>query len=339
MLSTTTKLIGYLNDKERYRNYSVIGSMIYAIIKCGSKEDADELLGQYLANPFDSKYFDLLSVFKKFGDSSYAEKLYDLLVEDDRLAEDADTEVLALLGHFHYEPAKKMLANYAFGLIDTSYYYTKDAIIGLLNFDCDEYQAQIREEIVKCYGQGLFSEFIPALVCKLHDRAEFLEPLYELGSKYASTDCNGGIVLGFSLCGEEGKKYFRKILFDPDWETYGGGTGTDHYTYKGLKNLGITFRELYGQVRQITDKKELEYALSVLLAMVRKRIYDRYDQDIETFSEIYQLLFGWKNENESDNIHDLIKFAGEKDRQEAYEFERLLKLKMTEEAILDNYTR
>ncbi len=339
MLKTTIKLIDHLNDEGQKRDHSYIYSMVIAILKCGNKEDADVLLRQYLANPFDWKHQVLLKIFKKFGDSSYAEKLFTLLVKDDRLVGDNDsiTEVLKLFGHFQYEPAKRTLANYAFGLVDTSYYYTKEAIMGLLNFDCNEYQSIIREEIVKCYKQGLFSEFIPALVCKLHDREEFLEPLYELGTNYASTDCNGGIILGFSLCGDEGKKYFKKILFDPHWETYGGGTGADGQTYKGLKNLGITFRELYQEIRRIENKEQLDYSLKVMLAMIWQRIMDIKDDTAESCSEIFLLMFGWKNGNESDNIIDLLRPFGDERKEEAYEYEKLLRQKMTEEAILENY--
>lgn len=337
MLAITKKLVDYLNDHTRMRDSGYIGSLTDAVLLCGGREDADALSEVYLEHPFDWKYSPLLSVFKKFGDSSYAEKLYNLLINDGRLIDGADTEVLALLGYLQYEPVKQTLANYAFGHTEGDYYYCKDAILGLLHFDCAEYQSVIKGEIVKCYGKGLFSEFIPALVCKLDDRNEYLEPLYELGSSYASTDCNSGIVLGFSLCGKQGERYFRKLLFDPRWETFGGGTGTDHFVYTGLKNLGICFAELYTQVRAMKEPKNLDYALRVLLAMLRNRIYDKDVDTTETLAEIYLLLFGWKNENESDNIIDLLRPFGDEQRDLAYKLEKLLELKMTQEALLENY--
>jgi hypothetical protein len=63
-------------------------------------------------------------------------------------------------------------------------------------------------------NQNIFPEFLPALICKLPEKEIELEQLYQWGEKFASTDCNAGIILGFSLCGDEGKIYFKKALLE-----------------------------------------------------------------------------------------------------------------------------
>lgn len=333
MLKTTFELTEYLKLDQSERESTVISSLVYSILKCGDKTDADEILKQYLIHPFDFDYSYLLPVFKAFGDISVAEKLFKSSIYQDKLIEDANYEILEVLGHLKYEPIKPILAYYTFGNQEKNdYYLSRSAVLGLLHFDCTEYQKEIETEIEKCYGKGLFPEFIPALVCKLKDRTLILEKLYELGSKFASTDCNAGIILGFSLCGEEGRGYFKKVLFDRGWETSSTGTGTVHYAYEGLKNLEITFKELYHEIKTISDKENLEYYLDVLFALLRRKVDDIAVNKKESFAEIHTTLFKWKNENDS-----IIDLAGIVDlTDEAYQIQELIGLKMNEEAILKN---
>ncbi|MFC3159403.1 hypothetical protein SAMN05443633_103319 [Chryseobacterium arachidis] len=334
MLKTTSELIEYLKLDHSERESTVIFSLVYSILQCGGKTDADEILKQCLIDPFDFHYTYLLPVFKAFGDLSLAEKLFKSSIRQNKLMEDTNYEILEVLGHLKYEPVKPILADYTFGNQEKNdYYLSRSAILGLLHFDCTEYQKEIETEIEKCYGQGLFPEFIPALVCKLKDRTLILEKLYELGSEFASTDCNAGIILSFSLCGEEGREYFKKVLFDRDWETSSTGTGTVHFAYQGLKNLDITFKELYQEIKTVSDKEELKYYLDVFFALLRIKVNDIAVHKKESFAEIYTTLFKWNQEN--DNIIDLARKVDLTD--EAYQIKDLIKLKMNEEAILKNY--
>ncbi len=212
-------------------------SLVNSIVKCGYKSDADAILNQYLTNPNDFHYTYLIPVFKKFEDHSIAEQIFNVSIKQNKLSENDRPEILELLGQLKFTPIKQILADYIFGGSNTDYYISKYAILGLLNFNCSEYQKQIEIEIERCYGKNLFSEFVPALVCKLKDRNSILEKLYELGDKFASTDCNAGIVLGFSLCGEQGRRYFKKVLFSRNWEIYSFETGTIQYAYQRFNPL------------------------------------------------------------------------------------------------------
>ncbi|HEV2831579.1 MAG TPA: hypothetical protein VGW31_06330 [Hanamia sp.] len=335
MLETTYELIKYLKLDKSERELTIICSLVNSIVKCGDKSDADAVLNQYLTNSYDFHYSYLLPVFKILGNHSVAEQIFNVSIYQNKLNENASTEILDVLGHLKYAPIKQILADYIFESRETDYYISKNAVLGLINFDCGEYQNNIEIEIEKCYGKNLFPEFVPTLVCKLKDRNSILEKLYELGSKFASTDCNAGILLGFSLCGKQGRQYFKRVLFDRNWEACSTGTGTIHFAYEGLKNLGITFKELYHEIKPISDKENLEYCLDVFFALLKKRIDDIEINKKELFADIYTTLFKWKNDNESDNIIDLARSIDK--MEEAYEIKKLIELKMDEEAILKNY--
>ena len=335
MLRTTTELIAHLNQDNQSRNFTVINILVNTIFKCGTKEDADLILNQYLKNPFDFDHATLLPVLKKLGDIHYAEKLFKVFIKDNKLVEHADAAILEVLGHLKYEPIKPVLADYLFGQPADEHDLSKNAVLGLLHFNCDEYQKEIETAIENCYYKNLFPEFVPALVCKLKDQAIVLEKLYELGSQYASTDCNAGIILGFSLSGQEGRRYFKKVLFDPLWETYSTATGNIHFAYRGMKNAGVTFKEIYSELKQISDKEQLDYSLAVFFALIERKVVDPEINFNESFAELYNLLFTWESTNESNNLANLATAFNKSD--EVDQLEKLIELKMNEEAILKNY--
>ncbi|ESU25056.1 hypothetical protein FEDK69T_02460 [Flavobacterium enshiense DK69] len=333
MIRATQKLIEYLNLEQDRPDVSVFHSLVNSILKFGTKSDADILLKKFLEAPFDDNNSYFFDVFRKFGDVDFAEKIYDQAIKDNRLLEQADSEILQLLGDLKYEPVKETLAYYVFGDMGSDYYFRAHSALGLLNFDCAEYQVQIKGAIEQCYGKSLIPEFIPALVCKLSDRTSYLEPLYELGNDYASTDCNAGIMLGFSLCGEEGKQYFKKALFNGNWEFFSGGTGNYVFAYKGLKNLNISFAELYSIIREIQDDKKLGYALWVLFGLFELRVKDYENDNIESFMSLYSTFYGQKNRSDFSDLAE----RGSRLR-DLWEYERLFELKLTEEAIVENFS-
>lgn len=333
MLNTTQELIAHLQLESSQRAMPVISAMVGAVLKCGSKADADALLVQYLKNPFDFDYSYLLPVFKKWGSKSVAEALFKVAFVDDRLREDADPEMMEVLGHLKYEPVRPILAHYLFKEKTTDYYTSRHAALGLLHFDCSDLQEEIKKEIVACYGKNLFPEFVPALVCKLKDRQQVLENLYELGSNTASTDCNAGIILGFSLCGEEGRPYYMNVLFDPDWETGSSATGTLHYVYEGLKNLGISFNTVYEHMISAPDS--VNESLDVFFALLRKRIDDPDLHHAESFADLYTLLFTDATGNQSETLTGLAERTGKE--EEADELKKLIEIKMNEEVLLRNF--
>ena len=333
MRKATQRLVEYLALDKSSRHVDVVKGLANVVLRCGDKADADILVGSYLSNLRDFHFSYLLGVFKKFGDYEIAERLFNGCIVDGRLGENSDGEILEVFGHLNFEPIKPVLIYYAFNDADADYYVVRSAILGLLHFDCADIESLIQAEIEKCYGKNLFSEFVPALVSKLSERTEILEKLYELGSTTASTDCNAGIVLAFSLCGAEGEAYFRKILFDPLWETGASATGTVYFTFDGMVNLGITFRELYQEIRLMEDSEQKEYALCVFTALLEVLSYQVEYKGNGSFKEIFVTLFKWKNANESDNLEHLVSKSGLKD--DVHRIMKLLELRM-EMAMLEH---
>ena len=335
MLKTTSELLNYRRLNPAERNTTLISAMVNIIVKYGSKSDAEVLLPQYLTNPQDFDHSYLLPVFKKWGGTPVAEARFRVAFLGDRLKADADPEIMEVLGHLQYAPVMPILADFLFKEKTTDYYISAYASLGLLHFDCSGLQKEIKESIEDCYGKNLFPEFVPALVCKLKDRQQVLENLYELGNTTASTDCNAGIILGFSLCEEEGIPYFMKILFDPDWETGSSATGTVQYVYKGLKNLEISFKTVYEYMISASDS--VNESLDVFFALLRKRINDPDLHHPESFADLYTLLFTITTGSQNSALTDLAEHAGK--RGEADELENLLLLKVNEEVLLKNFIK
>lgn len=336
MIRSTKELIEYLKIDKDERESSIVYSYVKSILKLGSKKDASQLLDVYLKSLYDFDHSYLLALFFKFGDYSIADKIFKKIIVDNKFNENADPTLLTLLGDLKYEPIKKILFNYAFSNLESDYHLQAASILGLLNFDCTEYLDIIKINIENCLNKNLFPEFVPSLVCKLPDRTKILEQLYESGEKIASTDCNAGIILGFSLCGDEGKTYFKNALFNPNWETFSSSTGTIAYTYKGLINLNITFSELYDEIKQMNDKSEIYYSLTGLFSLFDMRISDYRNEHPESFKTLYNLFFSWESPETSNNLIDRSRLV-EMDSK-AYDYEKIFELKMTEEIIIQNYS-
>lgn len=331
MLKTTQKLLEYLENDNQQCDLTIIVSLVNSILISGGKQDAEAVLKQYVADPYRFDHIYLLPVFRKFGDDSIAEQLFNTVIHHNELHKDASPEVLETIGYLNHAPIKPILADYIFSKKQSDYYTSKYAVLGLLHFDCTEYELEIKKEIEKCYGQNLFPEFIPALVCKLTNKTDVLEKLYELGNDYASTDCNSGILLGFSLCGEFGKHYFTKALFNQNWETSSTSTSTLHFAYEGLKNLNIRFKELYKELKSTENLDTLD----VFLALLRKRVEDIEIHQQESFVDIFTTLFGRNSGNETGTFVELASNFDRKDQ--AYEIQKLVELRMNEELVLSNY--
>lgn len=348
MSKATQDLFSYF--KESKQDYSIIQSYCYTISHLGTSEDFQMIEAFFLEN-FQNRYthpFINLLIHTQ-NPQNTAKKVLDTCFENGVLKEDTPEEALTLLGYLKYEPALPILEHYAFN--ENNYYINQAAILGLLHFPCTHLQVQIKQAIEECYGKNLFKEFIPALVSKLDDKTEILQNLYTLGSTVCSTDCNGGIALGFALSGAEGETYFRKVYAAPYWELDAGATGSVYWTYAGFQHLGITFKKLYQEIKNTQDEKIAKHLTSLLLNFLRLKINVNLKTEMlpiqnnasESYLSIYKRLYGWENPNKSNNIidfakkHDIHKKSYEPDLQkQAYELERLLEQKVKEEMLLEN---
>ncbi|MCU0437800.1 MAG: hypothetical protein MUC49_07775 [Raineya sp.] len=349
MLKATQDLFNYF--KESRQEYRVVEAYCRTIALLGTPKDFQAVEDFFLEN-FQNSYahslVHLLSYSKNAQDT--AKKVLDICFEKGVLKEDAPEELLNLLGYLQYEPALPILEYYTFN--ENNYYINQSAVLGLLHFPCTHLQSQIRQAIEECYGKNLFKEFIPALVSKLDDKTEILQNLYTLGSTICSTDCNGGIVLGFALSGKEGETYFKKVYADPYWELDASATGSVYWTYAGFQHLGIPLKKLYQELKNTQDPKIEKHLTRLLLSFLRIKINNNLKSEVlpiqnnvsESFLSIYKRLYGWENPNKSNNIIDLAKKndidkkSYEADLQkQAYELERLLEQKVQEEILLENF--
>lgn len=78
----------------------------------------------------------------------------------------------------------------------------------------------------------------------------------------------------------------------------------------------------------------LKYNFEVFIALLTKRIDDIDNEQLESFSDLHAFLFKWNNNDESDNLIDLARLIDK--AEDAYHLEKLVELKMNEEAILLN---
>lgn len=337
MILATQKLLDTFNGNQK-PDFTIVSALVSCVEKFGNISDTDVLLECFLVDPTDSYRRNLLRAINAFGDFSHTQKLLENCFNGKKLKKDYPSEILHTLGYVGDENSVELLLHNA--LYENDYYSSKDAVLGLLHFDCVVFESQILAAIKETYGENLFNEFVPALVCKLSEPTEVLENLFKYGSTITSSDCNSGVILGFSLCGKVGEEYFRKVLWHPHWETYPSGTGTDYWVYVGMQNLGITLNELYQEVKETESTKDLEHKLNVFEGLLEKRVRNerhslRFIKPTEkSFESIYQNIFAWETPNEANNIEDLGKKLGHLNR--FFELRRKLEFRLQDE-MLHNY--
>ncbi len=329
--SNTNLLINYL--KTDAPDYAIVSSYVYTIRRLGTQEDVSTLMEYYHQNPTTNHVGYILTLLYDFGTLSDAKELWKHSFKNGVLKSGHPEEVLHILGYLGLEESRDVLLRYALNSNDHS--LNQNAVLGLIHLDCSNHQSELNKEIEGCYGKSLFSEFSPSLVCKVSDQYDILSHFYKLGSSIVSTDCNGGIVLAFSLCGDTGKDFFWRVLWDENWECLGGGTGTDYWTYIAMQNLGISFLDLYNIIRETKTKGALEYRLKVFKSLIRYRIIDAPHpiQFIKTsrvsFLDLYKILYGWVDKYISDNIMDLARKVNLD--SDFYRLKILLEFKVREE--------
>ncbi|MDW7690367.1 hypothetical protein R9C00_23595 [Flammeovirgaceae bacterium SG7u.111] len=325
MLKITRSLIKHLNTKEGNLQATSLPLLINTILRYGNKVDGNAIIESCLVNPYSHDMGLFAPIIEKWGDLSTAKQLAKCYIKNGELIDTDFTEVLELLGNLKYEPIKPLLIKHAFSE-ESDHYTSKNAVLGLLNFDCSDIQDILLEQIENTYGKNLFHEYIPALVCKISNRRAILEKLFELGDTTCSTDCNAGIILGFSLC-PEGVTYFKKAIFNPDWEACSSATGTIHATYQGIKNLNISFSELFADIQKLEGKSQKE-GLENLFDLLKIKIDDLFPH-AESFMELHKDFFSFDGKSSLYSISDKTGLINT-----FYETQKLIELKASEELIL-----
>ena len=300
MLKATRELFELLKHSENsFPGAPYIDVLVNFIENHGNTEDLNFL---YPLVRTDTRVLKTLyPIVMVHGNADLADELYDKYVYRGKLCKDAPEELLHCLGYMQLEKSKDLLMYYA---KNGDYYQSCSACMGLLSFDCSEFQDEIRQEIFSYKGRNLFPELFPALAYKTGDSL-LMEFLYELGSTTASTDCNGGLILGIALYGSSATTVFDNVVFNPHWETFGGGTGSQYYLYLGLKIQKFSIEKLYKKFKSIlveeNDQKILWNSFLVMSSILNMSLYNpslyikgMKDSQIE-YSMIYNLVF--KNAN------------------------------------------
>jgi hypothetical protein len=333
-------------------HWSLASAYGATIARLGAREDAWALFAAFLENPAKRAY--MLTPIRVLGDGELAHELFQACVQNGRLCDGMPEDILLCLGYMGYVLAESLLWKYVaqkadYG--DHGYDYGSAACLGLLHLPCVALKEAIAAEITSHSGKNWWDvELLPALACKT-GHSSLLEELYQWGSTTASTDCNAGLVLGIALYGEQGSAYFKRLLWNPDWEAHASATGTRHYTYLGCRYLGISLFDLYSElqahIQRGSSQKQLQYGFKLVESMLGCFIDDDglphqrlkfLPASPVSAQSVYETLFLWSHPNKDDSIIGLVGQLVESDadtrqslQQGLYELEQSLLVRIERE--------
>jgi hypothetical protein len=287
---------------------SALASARAAVVaRYGGPEDADALLDLFLEDPTDARRAEVPTALMRIGTADTAARLMSACVAAGRLKEGVAESVLHALGFLGLAEARDVLWAHARG---SGWYEQRAAALGLLNLACDGLESDIEAAIRNCAGKNLFPEFLPVLAHKAGN-PDLLGTIFELGRTIASTDCNGGIVYGVALYGERGRAHLDDILFDPNWEAFGGGTGTQVWASHAFRHLGGSLAELARRIRAGAETRTAagpEYRLCVWLALAECWLDDRLSPlrneryPDEPAADVSAAAFDWSSDHTDDSL-------------------------------------
>lgn len=308
MLGATKKLIELNNssDSACYRKY-----LIDIINESGNLEDA-KVLFHYFKETRDPE---LLDPIMFHGDSELSEDLFNLSIKNNRLIEGFSENIFNTLSYLGNPKLEEVLIYYLGELFDNEeleWNFHVSVCDSLLNYSCTGYEALILKQIEKCLPKYLFPELIPCLAIKTK-KPELFDIIYKKGCTNVSSDCNGGLILGLALFGEEKREVFKSIIWDEYWDSSNISTGSRWYTFLGMNYLKITIQELFEEIlndiKKKRNKKIISHKIWVIHSLLEVKIYEPYKFNIrmieklnESFISIYNSLFKWKNPNKDDSI-------------------------------------
>ncbi|MEV8031692.1 hypothetical protein [Streptomyces sp. NPDC086182] len=316
--------------------------VVDVVLRYGSRSDVEALLPVFLDDPGAREK--LVPIFARHGDVGVAERLLEAGVEAGRLRDGVPTGVLHAVGYLGCESAERMLWEH----VERPHYdhherprydhhEAMDACLGLLHLPCQGLRTEIAEALERHVGSGLFPEFLPILATKTGDPS-WLGRLVEWGESGASTDCNGGLILGIAAHGDAARAEFNRLLWNPRWQAYGGGTGSDRWAYAGARLLGLGMPELYAELvarlnsDESTDGKR--HCVETFSALLSHRVERSWTglrtapEPDESGDALCDLLFEWSSPHEDDSLIGLAgRVLGHEDRlvTELYHLEAALR--------------
>ncbi len=296
---------------------------VEVVLRYGSRSDAEALLPVFLADPTRRKR--LVAVFARHGDVRMGERLLEACVDAGRLRDGVPSEVLHAVGYLGCESAQRTAWAHVTGP-QCEYDESKDACLGLLHLSCREVQSEIAQALEQHFGAAFFPEFLPVLATKTGDPS-WREKLVEWGEEGASTDCNGGLILGVALHGgaahaggaarggDAARAAFIRLLWNPRWEAQGGGTGSDRWAYAGARVLGIGIPQLYGdlvtRLHSDMDTADKRHCLATFTALLHLWVQRTWlglrmaSEPEENSAALCDLLFEWSSPHADDSLMGL----------------------------------
>ena len=230
----------------------------------GDHDDAATIFNRTLAAPDPLHCAPLMAL----GTRAMGERLLRTFIEGGRLREGTPDELLHVLGYLGVEEAEPVLWTAAVSSGD--HYLSMSACLGLLHLPCTGREVAIADAIRGCMGRNLFPEFLPVLACKTNEPS-LAEAMVESGATVASTDCNGGLLLGLALLGA--RDAFERALFDPRWEAVGTATGTRRYAFAGVRVLGLSLIRLHDARRASLEFADIVTLAGLLEERVRSQTF------------------------------------------------------------------
>ncbi|MBC8067799.1 MAG: hypothetical protein IAG13_05640 [Deltaproteobacteria bacterium] len=276
-------------------------ALCQVIRRRGALADAEAVLDAFLAAPEPRAW--LLPIVRKLGDLGTSRRMFEACVVGDALRDGVPSEVLRCLGQCGYVPAEPVLWRYATAPT-SDHYVVQDACLGLLDLPCAELGPIIAKALSAHEGKNLFPEFLPVLATKTRNPL-WLHRLIRWGRDHASTDCNGGILLGIALFGD--RPAFEAVLWDPRWEADASATGSRTWAYAGARALHIEMRDLHATFRARPDAHALRILTALLSCWLDPPALDLScaPPPAEDALSLHRMLFRWSTPHRDDSLRGL----------------------------------
>lgn len=348
MLNATRQLIGMCTGAVTGSWY-LENACARVIARRGTRADADALLAAFLDAPSERER--LIAPLTYIGDADAARTLLERCCDEQGLRPGVPDGVLHCLGYHGVEEAEALLWGYASGdpvfRTENEWSAATAAVHGLLHLPCDGIRDRIGPAVRECVGQNLFPEYLPALAYKTGDPA-LLDTLWQI-AETASTDCNGGLILGVALYAEAGRERFAELTWSPGWSAADTGTGSVNALHAGMCVLGIPLREVYDEwVRRLAAGDDDTHGLFMLMNLAGTRLGSWHTGlrfapgPPDTVTDVHERLTRWSTPWEDDSFSALARRqlarvehpAADAIVQEIEGLEQQLRIRMEEELLL-----
>lgn len=217
----------------------------------GGGDDAEALFRHLLSDP--AANWDLLDPIVRQGDAAMVQRLYDRFVDEDRLVEGADPQLLWAFGWAGLEETRPMLFRHA---CEMNWDKAPAAVDGLVHLSPVGLEDEVRAAVASCGGRMLFPEYLPALAGWIGD-VDLLDPfLRDGGGENPSSDCMAGIILAIGLLGPEGRGRLHDLFWTSDhpwiWNDQPRATSV------AMRAVGLTTADLALELRSRLKASEAE---------------------------------------------------------------------------------